>query len=304
MAAQQLAITHPSAEERDRIMISPSHKSLDLIRAKSIDGPVIQSLDDWSKLAPPMQKEKHWKNFRSAKELAQAWLRDGVPSMPIEYVELLRSHKDTTGFKPTVGIAEAEIKIDEFGGPRNSDMVIIGNVREMQILLAVEAKADEEFAKPIADELKGLTAPSNKPDRVRRLAAGVLNRSVDSHVESLRYQLLHALAATAIEAKKHQAKLGILLIHEFISLTLDFEKVTRNSNDLKAFIQTVPGWQDADLSTGKLLPSITLPGNRHIPSDQYVTIGKVRTLLPLKSGDRQSPAVGFDKKCRQFLAEY
>lgn len=283
-------------------MTSQSHNSADLIRAKSIDGPVIRSLDNWLKLAPPRQKERHWKDFRSAKELAQAWLRDRVPAMPIEYTELLRSHKDTSGFKPTVGIVEAEIKIDEFGGPRNSDMIVIGNARTDRILLAIEAKADEEFAKPIADELKGLKAPSNKPDRVKRLAAAVLNRRVDSHVESLRYQLLHALAATAIEAKEHQAKLGILLIHEFISLTLDFEKVTRNSNDLKAFIQTVPGWQDVDLSTGKLLPPIRLTGNSDIPSDQFVTIGKVRTLLPLKSGDRQSPSLvpGFDKKSRQF----
>ncbi len=284
-------------------MTSKRNNLSDLIRAKTITGEIIRSLDDWLRLAPPRQGEAHWRDFRSAKELAQSWLRNGEPAMPIEYAELLRSHRDTRSFKPTVGIAEMEIRIDEFGGPRNSDMVVIGKSGRSKILLAVEAKADEEFAKTIADELRGLPPNSNKPERVARLAAGVLNRELDPSLTSLRYQLLHALAATAIEAKSHQAELGILLIQEFISLSVDFEKVTQNASDLKAFVQTVPGWTDADLSIGTLLPPITLNGNRYIPDDQLVMIGKVRTLLPLTLGNRQLPPFGFDKKRRQFLVD-
>ncbi len=181
-------------------MTSRAQKSPELIRAKIIDGPAIRSLNEWLRLAPPKQKEKHWKDYRSAKELGQSWLRNRVPAMPIESSELLRSHKITVGFRPAAGIVEAETKIDEFGGPRNSDIVVLGDSTAGRILLAVEAKADEEFAKPIADELKALEATSKKPERVKRLTAAVLNRDVDFHVQSLRYQLNHALAATAIEA--------------------------------------------------------------------------------------------------------
>jgi hypothetical protein len=284
-------------------MTSKRNEPSDLIRARTITGEFIRSLDDWLILAPPRQGEVHWQDFRSAKELAQSWLRNGQPAMPVEYTELLRTHRDTRSFEPIVAIAEMEIRIDEFGGPRNSDMVVIGQSGRSKILLAVEAKADEEFAKTIADELRGLPPNSNKPERVARLAAGVLNRNLDPNLTSLRYQLLHALAATAIEARSHQAKLGVLLIQEFISLTVDFEKVTRNASDLKAFVQTVPGWTDADLRIGTLLPPITLKGNEHLPDDQLVTIGKVRTLLPLHVGNRQLPPFGFDKKRRQFLVD-
>lgn len=221
--------------------------------------------------------------------------------MPVEYKELLRSSKETRKFEASVAYAEVAIAIDEFGGPRNSDMVVIGEAGRNRVCLAVEAKGYESFAEVIRDELTGLSDTSKKPERVGRLVSAVLQRKLDAHVMTLRYQLLHSLAATAIEARKQDAELGVLLIHEFISLTSDFDQVTRNAADLKAFVQTVPDWKEESVVTGKLLPSITLKGNDHIPSDQLVTIGKVRTLIPLDAQGRERQQAGFDSKRRQFL---
>lgn len=272
-----------------------------LIRAKSKDGATIRSVQEWYELAPPKKPLIQWQDFRSAKELAQSWLHDGVPSMPIEYTELLHSHALTRHFEPETAIAEVEIPIDEFFGPRNSDLVVIGKSNRHPIVLAVEAKADEEFAKTIAAEMQGLSTKSNKPERMERLVAAVLNRPLDDHVNSLRYQLLHSLAATAIKAREQGAKLGVLLIHEFISLKLDFDKVTTNASDLKSFVRTVPGWEQQTVLTGRLLPPVTLRGNKDVPSDQLVTIGKVRTLIPHDAGERERLPAGFNSRSRQFL---
>lgn len=272
-----------------------------LIRAKKPAGTAIRDLDEWYAYAPPRKPKQQWKDFRSAKELARSWLRDGSPSMPIEYSELLHSLTLTRRFEPEFAIAEVEIPIDEFFGPRNSDLVVIGMAGRHRIVLAVEAKADEEFAKTVAGEMQGLPTRSNKPERVARLVTAVLNRSLNAHVNTLRYQLLHSLAATAIKAKEHGAKLGVLLIHEFISLKLDFDKVAANASDLKSFVRTVPGWEQQTIVTGKLLPPIMLKGNKDVPNDQLVTIGKVRTLIPHDAEERERLPAGFNSRSRQFL---
>lgn len=271
-----------------------------VIRANRVDGEVIDCVTQWETLAPP-RSSNQWRDFRSAKELAQSCFREGLAQTPQEYLELLNSLNETRGFRPTVAYAEAEIDFDEFSGPRNSDLVVLGDSNRGKVCVAVEAKADEEFAKLIDKELQGLSRKSNKRERVKRLSAAVFQRRVDKKVKCLRYQLLHALAATAIEARKHKARLGVLLIHEFISLTLDFANVSGNAYDLQNFIKMVPGWENRRLEIGKLLPPIRLKGNQHIPSNQRVTIGKVRTLLPLDTLSRRRPDPGFDNRSKQYL---
>lgn len=272
-----------------------------VVHAGAIDGTLIRSIDDWKQHAGPVGGAAHWQDYRSAKELAVSWFRSGSLTMPVEYTELLNQCNLTAEFQPSFGIAEMKIRLDEFPGPRNSDLVVVGTSKGQTVLLAIEAKADEEFAGLIGDELKGLPNDSNKPERIERLANAVFKSPINDHVKNLRYQLLHSLAATAIEAKKQNASVGVLLIHEFISLPLDFEKVTRNANDLKAFVQSVPDWRDAQLTTGKLLPPIPLYKTEDCPSGQLVTIGKVRTLLPLNSGNRKQPLAGYSTSTRQYL---
>ncbi|WMT42627.1 hypothetical protein RE628_10075 [Paenibacillus sp. D2_2] len=87
----------------------------------------IESLDDWLAYSPPAKGELHWKDGRSAKELAKAWLRTGKPSIPDELQDLLNSHHDTKGFTWEQATPEVVTKLDDFrGNGRNHDMIIWG----------------------------------------------------------------------------------------------------------------------------------------------------------------------------------
>lgn len=55
----------------------------------------IRSLEEWLQYAPPAKGEKHWKDGRSAKELAKAWMTYNGPSMPSELMDLLGTHSNT-----------------------------------------------------------------------------------------------------------------------------------------------------------------------------------------------------------------
>jgi hypothetical protein len=54
-------------------------------------GNEIHSVEEWFRCAPPKMGKLHWKDGRSAKELAQSWFRLGVPKPPDELSALLES---------------------------------------------------------------------------------------------------------------------------------------------------------------------------------------------------------------------
>ena len=59
------------------------------------------------------------------------------------------------------------------------------------------------------------------------------------------------------------------------------------SSALNRFVNEIPGWENQEVKCGSLLPWIELPGNAWIPNDDVkVSIGKVRTLLPVGGGGR------------------
>jgi len=253
------------------------------IHACDENGPVITGVDDWLQLAPPAGRARQWQDFRSAKELASEWFRSGHAQAPEELLALLSGSRATAGFAVDRAVAEMKIPLDGFAGnTRNSDLVAFGNSKAGAVVAAVEAKADEPFGqRSIGEELDACRNPrSNLPARIAQLSQAVFGRAVDAAIRPLRYQLLHALAATAIVASEYQAKVGVLVIHEFISLGLDFDRVVENANDLQAFVAAVPGWEQAEYKTGRLLPPIMLTGGGLVPANQAVTIGKIRTLLP------------------------
>ena len=60
----------------------------------------IRSLEEWFQYAPPAKGDKHWKDGRSAKELAKAWISHNGPMMPVDLSDLLLSQASTVGFQP------------------------------------------------------------------------------------------------------------------------------------------------------------------------------------------------------------
>lgn len=255
---------------------------------KTAAGCEITDLETWKKYAPPAQREIHWQEYRSAKELANAWCRKSKVCSPKEFTDLLSKRADTQSFKIEQAVAEMQIKFDQFpGGRRNADLALWGQSKKKKIAITVEAKADESYGNTIGKMVAGAKKKkkSNIEERISQLSRGIIGRDVDDSINPLRYQLFHALAATAVLAKEINARLGILVIHEFVSLNIDFDKLVENSNDLKLFVQAIPGWENKSLKTGRLLTPIRLTGSDYIPKDVWVSIGKIRTLVPLNRNE-------------------
>ena len=200
--------------------------------------------------------------------------------MPDELVALLTSNPATAGLVIEAAIPEMTTQLDHFGGePRNHDLVILGHAREQRVLIAVEAKADESFGKPIHEELE-LAKPNSKvPDRIGLLSLSIFGQPIDGDLGYLRYQLLHGLAGTLIEAKKQQADIAVFVVHEFISSETTPANVARNNADFTEFIRSFAGFSRVSVEAGRLISGIRVPGGPYVPSDVPVLIGKVATNL-------------------------
>lgn len=238
------------------------------------NGKSINSVDEWSR---PKKGNKHWKDGRSAKELAKAWFRKGTAEVPQEIEALLNSHPSIRGFVPELAIPEFVMHLDNFKGEgRNHDLVLVGQV----ILVAIEAKADESFGEIISSYLAQVKSkPSSKvPDRINILSQSLWGRPIDQDLGRLRYQLMTGLAGTLTEAKEQLAVKAVFVIHEFISEKVT-EKVLQNSKDFEIFVQSFPGMKHVSIRSGHLIDGISIAGGLFVPGDIPVLLGKVATIL-------------------------
>jgi len=253
------------------------------VKIQNAKGAEINTLKEWEKLARPA----HWKDFRSAKELARAWLRKTPHEVPYELLTLFETRVETRGLNLEVATAEVIVRLDDFGGNhRNSDLVAEGQKGKKKLVVSIEAKADERFGnKTIGQALKN--ANPNRTQRIDHLSRAVFGTAVNDKIADLRYQLLHALAAAVIEAENRKSAYAIFVIHEFKSHTLNQTKVAANARDLEAFIHAVPGWENQAIRPGRLLPPIqlcgdhTLPRGKCVPRLPPVLFGKIITDIPL-----------------------
>ena len=241
----------------------------------------ISSVKEWFEYAPPKDKERHWKDDRSAKELAKAWFRTGEARVPEELQALFKSHPLTKDLVIEAAIPEKQIKLDNFRGePRNSDLILVGNAGDRKVVVGIEAKADESLG-PIVhqylEEKKG--TKSKVPDRIELLLQSIFGKAVDSDLGRLRYQLVHGLAGTLIEAKERQASLALFVIHEFQSARTREENIQRNIIDLERFVHSFDGFEKTVISPGILFGPIRVPGNEFVPAHIPFLIGKVTTDL-------------------------
>jgi hypothetical protein len=272
------------------------------LRLENPNGQAIRSFGDWLPLAHRPDAAGEWKDFHSAKELARAYFRTGSPAVPEEMAALLNSRPETQGFRIDTAVAGKSIIADShWAKKRYTDLLLYGQRGQEKIVIAVEAVADQPFGDTIDDVLMHVTTPDNpRPALIYDLSRAVFGRPIDAELRRLRYQLLHGLAATIIEAGNQHATFAIFVVHEFLSLPLDFDGVMRNHDDLIDFIHAVPRWDEERLSCGTLLPPTTARAEMGVPSEIPFSLGRIRTLLPLDSGDRQRPAAGMQAN-RQYL---
>jgi hypothetical protein len=240
----------------------------------------IQSVEDWRIYAAPKMGDQHWKDGRSAKELAQSWFRNGTPKPPDELVALLEA-KFGAGITFDEAKPECVIELDDFAGEhRNCDLVVLGNAGAKHIVINVEAKADEPFGDVIGEYYDRKTGSgSNVPARIQQLSLALFGREADEAIRKLRYQLLHAAAATLIEAAANRAELGLFLVHEFRSTSLNVDKLTQNATDWENFVHAFPELATARIEENQILGPVSVPGGGRVPHSVPLHLGKLVTEL-------------------------
>jgi hypothetical protein len=199
--------------------------------------PLGNTQDARAYLADPI---KHWRPKYSAFELATAWL--GADGIPPKVESLLRTafgaHEIVEGF------FEKQTKLDDFGRPSQTDLLLFLRVSAGFAVVGVEAKAKETFG-PIVSEWGG--NPHRLDDLCKRLGLHPEN------VQDLRYQLLHRTVAVLLETEKYGASDAVMLVHSFDPDDASLE-------DYRAFAKCL-GLSDADpdkLTSSTQLDGITL----------------------------------------------
>lgn len=223
-------------------------------------GNQINSIDDWYEAAPPQNPSLHWKDGRSAKELAK-YMISGNGYIPAEIENILVQ----LGCNPNItfyGEPEAVTSLEGRGGGRHHDLLL---VQENEVVVGVEAKSDEDFGEVVHKELFGNndyeklidTVSDNKLKRVNSLYNDIYWFDFYKNLD-LRYQLLTATGGILKEAQKANASKAVLLV-----LTLkkkgcySEKKVEANLQDLKNYVASLgtpskdghynlPGYPDID----------------------------------------------------------
>jgi hypothetical protein len=181
---------------------------------------------------------------------------------------------------------ECIIELDEFVGEhRNCDLVVLCNVGAKRLVINVEAKADEPFSDLIGKYYDQTSAPrpdghvshSNVPARIQQLSKAVFGRGPDKGIRKLRYQLLHAAAAALIEAKENGAELGLLLVHEFHSASLNRGRLAQNDIDWQSFVHAFPELATARIEKNQILGPVSVPGGGRVPSGMPLYLGHLVT---------------------------
>lgn len=191
------------------------------------DSETIGCLDGWYAHARPAGGWRQWVDGHSAKEQANAWLRDGSPAVPAEILAAL----EEVGVADVLSVTaypEHETPLDRFGrggrGNRNHDVLMIARRRSgATVVVGIEAKACEDFDGVVATRIAA-APPSNQPHRANLLARALFGRDVcdldtgsvlSPDLAAAGYQLWTAAVGTLIEAAKHDVALAIVIVHQF-----------------------------------------------------------------------------------------
>ena len=175
---------------------------------------------DWRAWTRP-KRDYQWRAARSAMELARAWFVSPTPLCPREINDLLASHPRTSGVTLLEGIPEHVTMLPERGEGRNHDLLLLGHVKGGGIVISIEAKVDESFGETIGGYwTKGRRSvtPTKVPEYTEAILSMVFGPSARPDAlpwHELRYQLLTAVAGTAIETARRDAGTGVVVVHEF-----------------------------------------------------------------------------------------
>jgi hypothetical protein len=165
---------------------------------------------------PLLGKKSHWRQGRSAFEVAQSWFSE--PGIPQSIRDVLETDVAFVEASLIKAFFERHTKLDGYGRDSQTDLLVILQIRTGVAVLGVEAKVDETFGKLVREWLDG---SEGKRQRLAGLVARLGLYTTD--VGSLRYQLLHRTVATLLEAHHHGAREAAMVVQSFCPKRTGFD---------------------------------------------------------------------------------
>src|SRR5918992_3319500 len=222
----------------------------------SRSGEEIKDVRSWGRHGKPAKKA-HWKKGRSAMELARAWTSEHGP----EALKLLLDQvTGTMNFEAKKAVAEAQTRFDGFRGPRNHDLLLVGEAAGGQTVVSIEGKVDETFGRTLgqyrdaARRKIGRNQATDALDRLQGLTQAIAGWDAGAAPRrlELRYQLFTGVAGAVAAAVDEHADQAVFCIHELNTKAIDPKKREQNHKDLRDFLDVVfderPGSDESFIS--------------------------------------------------------
>jgi len=155
----------------------------------------------------------HWKRSKSAWEMAVSWeaQRNTASGLPPEVSRALASHPDFADPQLLLGVVEHRVVLDTPKTPSQNDLWAVLLTASGQVSVAVEAKAGEDFDRPLREWLR---SDGEGKDRRLRFLCDQLGLN-EPPSEALRYQLFHRTASALLEAKRWRISRALMLVQSF-----------------------------------------------------------------------------------------
>ena len=189
------------------------HNTLDHTIAMATRRILIPSLGPSSWRAFLADPIVHWRRGKSAWELSVAWEAASKSSsgIPAEIVKALEKCPTFRGAELIIAVPEHRVTLDDERRPSQNDLWLILWTRHGYTSVTVEAKAGEEFDKPIDQWLR--EDSKGKDARLRFLNNTLcLAGTCPCHI---RYQLLHRTASAILEARRCHFPLALMMVQSF-----------------------------------------------------------------------------------------
>ena len=201
----------------------------------SSNGKQITSVEEWFNAAPPKGEKTQWKVGRSAMEMARFAVSDDFSKF-ISTVSKWAKIDDTNyDCEP-----EAKTTFNKgmgSGGPRNHDLLMVGD----SSVIGIEAKVSESFDKQISEKRIGAT--DNMHTRLDSCLSFLYGEKLPNNAEQMYYQLFSATIGTIIEAQRRGKKKAVVLFLTFtgnVSKESDYnDKVAINEKAFMAFCNSL-----------------------------------------------------------------
>lgn len=236
-----------------------------------------------------MGRALHWRDGRSAKELAKAWCRDGaLPCPPQDVLALLATVPRLSQLEFLIGYPELRVRFDDAPGePRNTDLAVLCQGPSSRVAISIEAKATESFGRAVGEEIIAAAAQwafserASKLRRLQNLVTTLLPKRQDgqARLSELRYQILTAVAGTWAFAAELAAPVAVFLVHEFLPADANLPAVRENERDLNQALARITRNRVTSLTPGDLLGPFNVPGNEAWAGVGEWYAGKCRTII-------------------------